>query len=215
MTKNEEQHAELRVLDLLAIGIVLLDEDERVIFANAIARDLTPERDGISIDDRVRIGAAAEARKLRDIFRSFTRSSGAAQSGAGAGAGPSSASGLALPRPTGERDLLLLASPIPETTDGRFRLALFVTDPQRNGLELPEDLVANLFDLTETETRIALALAEGRRKDQIAEHFQVSNTTVAFHLRNLFQKTQTSRQAELIALMLCGLPLITPGASGL
>jgi DNA-binding CsgD family transcriptional regulator len=209
MTHGPTRHEELRVLDLLAIGIALLDGDGRVIFANAIARDLTAEHDGISIADQVRIEARADAKTFRNIVRTL-----AGPPGTPSPTAKLPATGLALPRPSGERDLLLLASRIPETTDGPSRLALFVSDPERNGLELPEGLVANLFDLTETETRIALALAEGRRKDQIAEHFQVSKTTVAFHLRNLFQKTHTSRQAELIALMLCGLGLINPEPFG-
>jgi len=32
----------------------------------------------------------------------------------------------------------------------------------------------------------------------------VSQTTISFHMRNLFQKTGTNRQADLIALILAG-----------
>ena len=196
---------ELRVLDLLAIGIVLLDGDGQVSFANTAARNLTAERDGVEINGRVRIDNRADASRLCDIVAALT--SGSAKDAASASM---PASGFAMRRPLGGRDLLLLASRLPGDTGDAPRIALFLSDPDSNGLDLPKDVIANLFDLTETETRIALALAKGRRKDQIAEHFQISETTVAFHLRNLFQKTHTNRQAELVSLMLCGLQVIQP-----
>ncbi len=56
--------------------------------------------------------------------------------------------------------------------------------------------------LTPTEARIAQGLAGGARPAAIAGELGVAQTTVAFHMRNLFQKTGTSRQAELVALIL-------------
>src|SRR5690606_27931780 len=58
------------------------------------------------------------------------------------------------------------------------------------------------YCLTPAEARIALALIEGKQLAQIAAYFDISRTTVAFHMRNIFQKTRTSRQAELVALLL-------------
>lgn len=56
--------------------------------------------------------------------------------------------------------------------------------------------------MTPAETRVAAALAQGMQLAQIASSFGISRTTVAFHMRNIFQKTGTSRQAELVALLL-------------
>ncbi len=58
------------------------------------------------------------------------------------------------------------------------------------------------YGLTPAEARIALELVEGKKLAQIAIFFEISRTTVAFHMRNIFQKTGTSRQAELVALLL-------------
>jgi len=58
------------------------------------------------------------------------------------------------------------------------------------------------FALTQAETRVARALTEGRSLQLIAADFGISRTTVAFHMRNIFQKTGTARQAELVALLL-------------
>lgn len=58
------------------------------------------------------------------------------------------------------------------------------------------------YGLTPAEARIAVALTEGQPLAQIAADFGVSRTTVAFHMRNIFQKTGTSRQAALVSLLL-------------
>lgn len=64
------------------------------------------------------------------------------------------------------------------------------------------DALARNFSLTPTEARIAQALAKGLPPAQIAGDFGISRTTVAFHMRNIFQKTGTRRQAELVSLLL-------------
>lgn len=68
-----------------------------------------------------------------------------------------------------------------------------------------------LFDLTPTEARVAGALAGSARKADIAEELGITQTTVAFHMRNLFDKTRTHRQADLIALILAGPMMVQSG----
>ena len=63
-------------------------------------------------------------------------------------------------------------------------------------------MLEKLFGLTPTEANVATAFAQGLRTVDIARQFDISPTTVAFHKRNLFEKTQTHRQADLVALLL-------------
>lgn len=63
-------------------------------------------------------------------------------------------------------------------------------------------LLSSTFGLTPAETRVALALSEGTTPSGIAAGLNISRTTVAFHLRNIFQKTGSRRQAELVARLL-------------
>lgn len=62
--------------------------------------------------------------------------------------------------------------------------------------------LAQSYGLTPAEMRITQALTQGRKLTQIAADLGVSRSTVAFHMRNIFQKTNTGRQAELVALLL-------------
>src|SRR5690606_12330925 len=108
-----------------------------------------------------------------------------------------------LPRPDGHRDLLVGVSAIPADPSAEPRQAVavvFIADPGTSPVTSPAALAA-LFGLTPTEARIALGLAAGKRPAAIASELRVAQTTIAFHMRNLFQKTDTSRQAELVALI--------------
>lgn len=68
--------------------------------------------------------------------------------------------------------------------------------------ELDPDTLCSRYSLTPTEARVAVALSKGQQPMEIAERFDITRTTVAFHIRNIFGKTNTSRQAELVALLL-------------
>jgi len=59
-----------------------------------------------------------------------------------------------------------------------------------------------LFGLTPAETRLAEYLALGKNLTEIAEYFHLSRDTLKSQLRSLFGKTRTSRQGELVALLL-------------
>jgi DNA-binding CsgD family transcriptional regulator len=58
------------------------------------------------------------------------------------------------------------------------------------------------FGLTKAEARLALRLAEGASLTSAAEAFDVKLTTIRSQLQQVFAKTGTSRQAELVALLL-------------
>ena len=65
---------------------------------------------------------------------------------------------------------------------------------------------------TPTEARVATILTRGVRPAEAAEELGVSQTTISFHMRNLFQKTGTNRQADLVALILAGPMSVTQPA---
>ncbi|MDR3475962.1 MAG: helix-turn-helix transcriptional regulator [Devosia sp.] len=61
----------------------------------------------------------------------------------------------------------------------------------------PEAL-AKAYRLTPTELRVLLAVVEIGGTSEIAAALGISETTVKFHLRQLFAKTDTHRQADLV-----------------
>ncbi len=78
--------------------------------------------------------------------------------------------------------------------------AVFV---KKAGLELPSPIetAARLFDLSPAEIRVLYAVIEVGGVSQVAAILGISEPTVKTHLQRLFQKTGTSRQADLVKLV--------------
>jgi DNA-binding CsgD family transcriptional regulator len=60
------------------------------------------------------------------------------------------------------------------------------------------------FGLTKAEARLAMRLAEGSSLVSAAQAFDVKLTTIRSQLQQVFAKTGTSRQSELVAMLLSG-----------
>ncbi|TDL74833.1 response regulator transcription factor [Palleronia sediminis] len=173
------------VLDRLAVGVVLLAADGSLRHANRAARDLARQA-GIDLGANWRTGGEA-GRKLAALAERVARG----QTG-----------GTALLLDTGGRRLMVLARRFGAAAGQEGVTAMLtLSDPERPQA-LDAATLRQLFDLTPTEACVARLVAEGLRRDQVAERLGVSGTTVAFHLRNIFDKTGTRRQADLVALIL-------------
>lgn len=61
--------------------------------------------------------------------------------------------------------------------------------------------IAMLFDLTEREADIAIAIGAGGHVDGVAYHLAISTYTVRQHLKAIFQKLGIARQSELVKLI--------------
>ena len=61
--------------------------------------------------------------------------------------------------------------------------------------------VAQAFALTVRETAVACLLIEGATLADVARGLDMQVGTVRVHLRSIFAKTGTNRQAELVALL--------------
>ena len=73
-----------------------------------------------------------------------------------------------------------------------------------NEQERNKTRLRRLYSLTEGEADLALLLACGRTLLECAARRGVSLTTVRSHLQNIFGKTDTHRQSELVAVLLVG-----------
>ena len=61
--------------------------------------------------------------------------------------------------------------------------------------------IGSAFKLTPTELRVLLAIVEVGGVPEVATAFGIADTTVRTHVTRLFEKTGTSRQADLVKLV--------------
>ena len=83
----------------------------------------------------------------------------------------------------------------------------------RLGFDLTPDPVVlrAAFGLTATESEVALALVGGASASAIARDRAVALETIRSHLKTIFSKTGTRRQANLVALILQLRDIGSPG----
>lgn len=191
-------------------GIVLLNEDGRVNFTNRTAertlRDPVFEPHG---DHAVRLADPALQARLLGLLHdciSLSRRAGVMTGGV-----------LAAPR-DGKPPISLMVLPYRNHTGLRTGLAqasravLIIHDPLSPRLE-PPAILRELYGLSEPEMQVCWRLGNGDSVAEIAASLGVSRETIRSQLKRVFAKTGTSRQAELVRLLVTGpvLWLHTPG----
>jgi len=178
----------LALLDRLSIGVLLVDPDGQIAFSNDQARALSARTGAFSLDDRLRMASTNLTAQLRKIISSVAHA---------AARNDDIMRGMTVPCMTGAAtELSLICVPV-EPGTRQSGVAVFVSDPS-HPVTCPSDALTCLFGLTPTEAQVTQALVGGRQRAEVARDLGISQTTVAFHLRNIFEKTGTNRQAELL-----------------
>ncbi len=172
-----------RVLDMMTVGVVLLDGAGRVILANRLAGTMLAAGPVQLKGERIVTRLAGRAGRLEQMLR------GAAGSDRRAGA---------LRLADGGDQLTLFAVPMTQggSAAADAAAAVFLLDhgfmPRR-----VETCLEELYGLTPMEIRTTARLLAGLGIDAIAAEFGVSRETVRFHLKGIFAKTETGSQVQL------------------
>lgn len=193
-------------IDRLPTGLLLLDAKRRVVVQNSAAERIVAAGDGFGVD---RNGPAVDdARENATLQR---RIADALE--ANVGAELSAAAFVSVSRPSGERSYAVMVTPLlapPDGVEGQAVVAVFVADPSASVAAGAEALV-ELYQLTHSEAELVRLLAGGMSLEEAAERRGVSLNTARSHLKHAFAKTGTSRQGELVRLIISGVGQIQEG----
>lgn len=185
------------LLDRLDQGVLFVDGDAGVIFANTAAEATLMAGEGLrQADGALQGGSAAETGALRGAITAC------AQKGLAPGLGHS----IALSRGPGRAALIVRVAPapgdFPRWIGGRLPVAvLTVGDPERDIAPPSEDLRSR-FGLTRAQAELALEMLKGDGIQAAADRMSISRATARTHLARIFEKTGTQRQAELVRALL-------------
>lgn len=86
-------------------------------------------------------------------------------------------------------------------------MIVLISDPECS-LSTPPELLARVYGLTGAEARLAERLIQCDSLVYAAERLGISHNTARTHLQRIYEKTDTSHQAELTRLLIVGNPLI-------
>jgi DNA-binding CsgD family transcriptional regulator len=185
-----EQRIVSETLERAKLAALVVGRSGLTIYANSQAETLLRQSDGLRRSSG-RLTAASQdvsERLSALIDKAEARSAGGA---------------LLVPR-KGRLPLTVLVAPFRPRDGSLFSITpaaiLFISDPE---LSTPgADVLQSLFGLTSTEAAVANALAGGRSIAEIARIFRISQNTVRTHIKSIFGKTGTNRQAQLVSTML-------------
>jgi DNA-binding CsgD family transcriptional regulator len=192
--KAARQEALLDGLATFDCGAVLLDRRGKVLRMNAKAEAIMAP--GIT----VRAGMLAAVNRDCDAALQKLIGSVIAQ-GPLHRAEPIGAVAIARP---GARHLIVHGAPLARSAQDVFQQAmavLMIDDPEAR-LAPQAPVLRQVFGFTGAEASVAIALSSGRDVDEIARMRGVSLGTLRNQLKAICAKTDTRRQAELVALLL-------------
>ncbi len=193
-------------LDLLPVGVIVVDFQLRVVFMNRHGGEMVARADGITIaaNGECRASTVAETAELHRLIADAMRDD-AEESEEGA---------MSLPSRSTGRPLAVTVSPLaPGVLSGDFRdrgAMILLNDPERHPLPSAA-VIGRLFELTEGEARLARSLAEGKRLEEAAGDAGITISSARTYLKRIFSKTGTGRQAELVRLILTSVIALDQG----
>lgn len=180
--------------DQLSVAVLILSASGRILFANRAASTMLEAGWPIRLLDGCLQGkdrsVSAALKQAIELVSSRQQSAEACHYE------------VCLAQPSADRPGAI-ADLRPLTQDGAEPvIALFITQAgQANHHGI--DGFAEAYGLSKAETRILKALVDTQGPAEAAALLNIALSTVKSHLRKIFQKTNTSRQAELLRLVEC------------
>jgi DNA-binding CsgD family transcriptional regulator len=179
-------------------GVIFCDGDGRVVETNQVAERILQGGDGLTIGDgQIRARRNFETAKLTALIARAT-----------AGSGPS-AGCLLIGRNGGRPSYIVRVAPISAGMAG-FDLPLamvLVSSPDENHVSEAE--LSELYGLSPAESRLAIAVAFGKRLKELPGEFGVQITTLRTQLSSILKKCGVGRQSDLVRLI-SNIPVVHP-----
>jgi len=190
------------ILNRLLQGVILVDVEARVIFANQAAESMLRAGEGLFLGrDGLRAEIPAETRRLRRAIADCAKPH-AKLGGAGGHLRISREHGVSL---------TMLVAPHRARFSWidvvRPRAILFISDPETSA-DVRRRRLSEDFGLTPAEAAVAAEVVKADGLQAVSGRLGISLETVRTHLAHVFDKTCTRRQAELIRLLLQSQPAV-------
>jgi DNA-binding CsgD family transcriptional regulator len=196
-SKTDEAASLADTLDGISAGMFLVDATSRIVHANVAGHVMLDAADVLHAEKgRLVVNDPQAGRTLAETFASASHGDAAL-----------GVLGIGVPLMARNGDRYV-ANVLPLTSGARRRAgasyaaaaALFV---YKAALDTPSPpaVIAKTFKLTPTELRVLLAVVEVGGVPDVAEALGVAETTVKYHLGNVYKKTDRSRQADLVKLV--------------
>lgn len=200
LARHQEQSLRA-ALDRLTVGVMLLDQQLRVMFTNAAGQRALNRHDGLSVDANGQLRAmstqSAPVQTATDWMTQIARLPITDRGAFG--------ETFQVKRQSTASTYTLQCCPLEQTdpiqTHEGAHFIVFVTDPDQVNLPPPAQLQKQL-GLTPAESRIALSLAQGMSYRDAALNAKVTEETLRTHVKAIYSKTRVTQKASLTRLVM-------------
>jgi len=206
-SSRHERAALGEVVDRLPTGVLLLDAERRVVSKNSSAVAILALDDGFKVGP---CGPCAESPRDNEALKRAITSALDPDPGEAA-----QATGFTtITRPSGKRSFVAMVTPLlaasPGSHSGDAVASLFIADPE-SGRVSATQVLEHIYQLTHAEADLVRLLSQGYSLEQAAAKRHVTINTARGQLKQVFAKTDTRRQGELVRLVLTGVGTLRDG----
>lgn len=182
------------VLERLATGVLVLDPACRILQSNPAARRQLQTQGELTVErGQLRARSLGLQRSLAELLARASRFDGRGTA--------TESILLAREAPAGPLEMLVVASPRFSDADPAAVGVALLFDPRREE-ENPAVVLARRYHLGFEESQVIALLLRGRDIPEIAAALDVPRDAVAACLKSLYQQVGTTRQVELVKLLL-------------
>ena len=197
------QQAIQTVVDRISMAVFLVDTEARVVFSNQAAEQLLVQHDGLTLRDNcVRATVRTENRALLEAIEEMAAADNPA--GAESFAAESATKIITLLGARKQPPLVVTVRAIGNTRSSQLgsgqSLAALVINNPATVQDSHDCALTQLYQLTPAQTRLTTLIVAGHTLAHAARELKVSENTVRSHLKQIFQKTETHSQMELVHL---------------
>ena len=176
-------------MDEFSFGVIIIDKDHHIVFANRFARELLASG-GVLTKRHGKLRSRTRANEFRIML---DKSLGRSES--------SPLAAITLPNQSNEVRIQVLGRTLPALSENSEQSAIMaVFDPSQTTI-VPSDLLKKLYGFTRKESELAYGLANGLTINEYCEQTFISSNTARTHLKSIYRKTATNRQSELVRLL--------------
>ncbi len=177
-----------KLLNYLPMAVITITQDLKVLTKNRLAENLLASSQIFNIvNERLHTSDLTVSQKLKKIVKNAVKEN-------------SQGCSLKIDNPQGAMSIFALSSSETNESQNTFCTLFFASNAWSQ--HVSAGALQEYYNLTAAEARLALMLASGQSLTEISTTLNLSQNTVRNQLKSVFAKTETSRQAELVALIM-------------
>lgn len=188
---QEDKKNIYQVLDHFKIGVILINQDYRLCYANAVVKKIFEKSSILELDKNNSLKTLKSFQeKLNQLIRSALFEN-------------NEAGGVLALYDDNDSSLMLSILPFSETEAQYHQKQAIIFVTQTNQAQyLAKDYLVQKYKLAKRELEVCDLFVNGLSLEQIAEHMDITYGSIRVYIKNIFAKTECSSQTELMQLLM-------------